>query len=66
MKIDMNAHMDQDVLEYLSHASSPSVSLENRTITGDLEITQPMTLNAVALWSIRRIETTDEMTFPGI
>lgn len=67
MKIDMNAHMDQDVLEYLSHASSPSVSLENRTITGDLEITQPMALNAVALWSIRRIETTDELiTLPGI
>ena len=67
IKIDMNAHMDQDVLEYLSHASSPSVSLENRTITGDLEITQPMALNAVALWSIRRIETTDEMTtLPGI
>lgn len=66
MRIDMNAHIDQDVLEYLSHASSPSVSLENRTISGDLEITQPMALNAVALWSIRRIETTNEMTLPGI
>jgi len=56
LKIDLTAYMDADVMEYLEHSSTPTVTLEERVVERELEMVQPLSLNAAALWSIRRIE----------
>ena len=55
LKIDLSAHMDQDVLDYLEQNSNPAVYLEERDVEEELDITQKLSLNAVSLWSIRKV-----------
>ena len=47
--------MDQDVLDYLEQSSNPAVYLEERDVEDELDMTQKLSLNAVSLWSIRKV-----------
>jgi len=56
LKVDPTAQIDEDVIDYLEHSGNPTVTLEERVVERELEMLQPLALNAAALWSIRRIE----------
>lgn len=56
VKIDMAVQLDQDILDHLSRASNPDVVLDYRTVEGELELVQTLSLNGAALWSIKRID----------
>lgn len=56
VKIDMAARLDQDILDHLSRANNPDVVLDYRTVEGELELVQTLSLNGAALWSVKRIE----------
>lgn len=56
VKIDMAAQLDQDILDHLSRASNPAVSLEYRAVEDTLELAQTLSLNGAALWSINYVD----------
>ena len=56
IKIDMAAQLDQDILDHLSRASNPAVTLEYRTVEGELKLAQTLSLNGAALWSVVRVD----------
>lgn len=57
LKIDMSAPLDQDVLDYLGHASNPSVTMEHRQAEEGIEVVQNLSMNAAAMWSLSLVET---------
>ncbi len=56
VKIDMAAQLDQDILEHLSRASNPAVTLEYRDVEGELGLARTLSLNGAALWSVKRVD----------
>lgn len=56
VKIDMAAQLDQDILDHLSRASNPDVILDYRTVEGELELVQTLSLNGAALWSVKYVD----------